>query len=58
MGHFVVAPTFYVDFMVVDNMNLSVGIAYRYFNKADNAINITKADNSFAGSIAFSWISD
>ena len=58
VGHFVVSPTFYVDFKVVDNMNLSVGITYRYFNKADNAINITKADNSFAGSIAFSWISD
>lgn len=57
-GDFVVSPTLYIDFEVVDNMNLSFGVTYRYFHNANNTININKVENSFAGSIAFSWIDD
>ncbi|MDK2818037.1 MAG: hypothetical protein KFW21_01135 [Spirochaetota bacterium] len=55
-GHFVVSPTFYVDFEVFDQVNFSVGVTYRYFHEVDNTIGLNKAENSFAGSISFSWI--
>ncbi len=57
-GHLVISPTFYVDFVVLDNMNLSVGVTYRYFQKVAYNIGLNTVENSFAGSIAFSWISD
>lgn len=57
-GHFVVSPTLYMDFEVVNKMNISLGVTYRYFHGAAEAIGLNKPENSFAGTIAFSWIMD
>ncbi|MGL5956159.1 MAG: hypothetical protein ACRC0X_06085 [Brevinema sp.] len=56
-GHFVIAPSLFFDIAVFSNLNLSIGLTYRYFHGSDTIININKPENSFAATVGFAWIS-
>lgn len=57
-GHFVVSPTLYTDIKLVGDLILSIGVTYRYFHDYTGILDINNAENSFAGTIALSWIGD
>ena len=57
-GHFMVAPTFYVDFIIAGELNVSLGVSYRYFHGSDTSLNLNTPENSFAAMVGFSWIGD
>lgn len=57
-GHFVLSPTMYFDFYMVDELAFSLGLTYRYFNNGSGIFNAGKIDNSFGAVVSISWIGD